>query len=38
MTREQAIREAAAYGLTAEVIDLMNNGVSPEDALKEWDI
>lgn len=39
MTREQAIRTAAKYGMQAEVIYLMDRkGCSPIEALSELDI
>ena len=39
MTREQAISTAAKYKLQAEVIyEMDHNGLSPEEALSEWDI
>lgn len=39
MTREQAIRTAAKYGMQAEVIYLMDHkGCSPIEALSELDI
>ena len=39
MSREEAIATAAKYGLIAEVIHCMDRqGLSPVDALAEWDI
>ena len=39
MTREEAIAKAAAYQLQGEVIYCMDElGMSPEEALDEWDI
>ena len=39
MTREEAIITAAKYMLQAEVIyEMDHNGLSPEEALAEWDI
>lgn len=37
-TREEAILEASKYGLQEEVIYLMDNGDSPNEALAEWDL
>ena len=38
MTKEQALKVAASYGLKAEVQRELDNGVAPLDALREWDI
>lgn len=39
LTREEAITAATKYGLQGEVIyEMDHNGLSPEEALAEWDI
>ena len=38
MTKEQALKVAACYGLKAEVQKELDNGATPLEALKEWDI
>ena len=38
MTKEQALKIAAGYGLEAEVAREINSGLTPEQALYEWDI
>ena len=38
MTKEQALRVAAYYGLEAEVVREINSGLTPEQALYEWDL
>ena len=38
MTKEQALKVATCYGLEAEVQRELDNGVTPLDALREWDI
>lgn len=38
MTKEQALRVAACYGLEAEVAREINSGLTPERALYEWDL
>ena len=38
MTREQALKVAACYGLEAEVAREINSGLTPEQALCEWDL
>jgi hypothetical protein len=39
MTREEAIATAMKFGLQGEVIyEMDHNGLSPEEALSEWDI
>ena len=38
MTKEQALRVAAYYGLEAEVAREINSGLTPEQALYEWDL
>jgi len=37
-TREEALREAEKFGLTAEVEYLIKHGYTPTEALAEWDI
>lgn len=37
-TRSEAILLADKYNLTSEVIYLMDNGYSPNEALAEWDL
>ena len=38
MTKEQALKVAACYGLEAEVAREINSGLTPEQALYECDI
>ena len=38
MTKEQALKVAACYGLEAEVAREINSRLTPEQALYEWDI
>ena len=38
MTKEQALRVATCYGLKAEVAREINSGLTPEQALYEWDL
>ena len=38
MTKEQALKVAACYGLEAEVVREINSGLIPEQALYEWDL
>lgn len=38
MTKEQALKVAACYGLEAEVAMEINSGLTPEQALYEWDL
>jgi len=38
MTSKQAIFEARKYGLEEEVRQELASGLSPEEALEEWDI
>ena len=38
MTKEQALKVAACYGLEAEVAMGINSGLTPEQALYEWDL
>ena len=38
MTKEQALKVAACYGLEAEVAREINSGLTPEQALYEWDL
>lgn len=38
MTKEQALKVAASYGLEAEVASEINSGLTPEQALYEWDL
>lgn len=38
MTKEQALKIAAGYGLEAEVAREINSGLTPEQALYEWDL
>ena len=38
MTKEQALKIAASYGLEAEVAMEINSGLTPEQALHEWDL
>ena len=38
MTKEQALKVAASYGLEAEVTSEINSGLTPEQALYEWDL
>lgn len=39
MNRQEAISTAAKYGLIGEIIYYMDHlGMSPEEALSEWDI
>ena len=38
MTKEQALRIASRYGLEAEVANEISSGLTPEQALYEWDL
>lgn len=38
MTKEQALHIASRYGLEAEVAYEINSGLTPEQALYEWDL
>ena len=38
MTPKQAIFEARKYGLEKEIRQELDSGLSPEDALEEWDM
>ena len=38
MTKEQALKIAAYYGLETEVAREINSGLTPEQALYEWDL
>lgn len=38
ITRDEAIQVAKEYDLEQEVIDLIDSGYTPEEALEEWDI
>ena len=38
MTKEEALRIAARCGLEAEVAREINSGLTPEQALYEWDL
>ena len=38
MTPKQAIFEAHKYGLEEDIRQELASGLSPEDALEEWDI
>ena len=38
MTKEQALKIAACYGLEAEAVSEINSGLTPEQALYEWDL
>ena len=38
MTKEDALKVAACYGLEAEVASEINSGLTPEQALYEWDL
>lgn len=38
MTKEQALKIAACYGLETEVAREINSGLTPEQALYEWDL
>ena len=38
MTSKQAIFEARKYGLEEEIRRELASGLSPEEALEEWDI
>ena len=37
MTKEQALKVAACYGLEAQVAREINSGLTAEQALYEWD-
>lgn len=38
MTKEQALNIASRFGLEAEVANEINSGLTPEQALHEWDL
>lgn len=38
MTIQQAIDHAAIYGLEEEVKQCLEDGLTPEQALREWDL
>lgn len=38
MTKKQALHTAKNFGLEAEVLESINSGLTPEQALREWDI
>lgn len=38
ITEEEALRVANKYGLYNEIKELLDEGMTPEEALKEWDI
>ena len=38
MTKEEALRIATCYGLEAKVAREINSGLTPEQALYEWDL
>lgn len=38
MTKEQALNIASRFGLEAEVANEINSGLTPEQALREWDL
>ena len=38
MTKEQALKIAACYGLEAEVASEINSGLTPEQTLYQWDL
>ena len=38
MTEREALNTAKSYGLEEEVRSSIKDGMSPEDALTEWDI
>lgn len=38
MTKEQALKIASRFGLEAEVAREINSGLTPEQALYEWDL
>ena len=38
MTEKEALAVAKKYGLQEEIQALLDEGLSPEDALEDWDI
>lgn len=38
MTKEEALKIASEWGLQGEVEYCINHGMSPEEALYEWDL
>lgn len=38
MTKEEALKIAARYGLEIEVAREINSGLTPKQALYEWDL
>lgn len=38
MTAQQALNYAALYGLQNEVQECLDDGLTPEQALREWDL
>ena len=37
-TKEEALSIAGKYGLRTEVLEAMKHGLSPDEALEDWDI
>lgn len=37
-TKEEALKRAKKFGLDWEVTEAMKNGLSPDEALQDWDI
>lgn len=38
MTKEQALKIASRFGLETEIAGEINSGLTPEQALYEWDL
>ena len=37
-TKEEALAIAGKYGLRTEVLEAMKHGLTPDEALEDWDI
>lgn len=37
-TRDEALKRAKKYGLEEEVTEAMKHGLTPDQALQDWDI
>lgn len=37
-TKEEALAIASKYGLKTEVLEAMKHGLTPDEALEDWDI
>ena len=37
-TKEEALKRAKEYGLEEEVATAMKHGLSPDEALEDWDL